>query len=92
MGSYSLGRLLSGAIEILIIIIIAEVIVTNMIAFHVRISPYHPFVKLLRKVTNPILDPVRRVLPSMYKTGGWDFSPMVVILILWLLQGLLVGH
>ena len=33
----------------------------------------------LRQVTEPVLAPVRRLLPP-WKTGGLDFSPLIVIL------------
>ena len=44
---------------------------------------------LLNRVTEPVLAPVRKLLPDM---GGIDLSPLVVILGIHLLQGLLVGR
>lgn len=38
---------------------------------------------LVNQVTEPILGPIRRNLPSF---GGFDFSPMVVLIILWALR------
>lgn len=38
---------------------------------------YHPVMAVLGDLTAPILNPLRRVLPS---AGGIDFSPMVAIL------------
>ncbi|WP_192459147.1 YggT family protein [Musicola keenii] len=38
---------------------------------------------MLYQLTEPLMSPVRRILPS---TGGLDFSPMVVILLLYLLN------
>jgi len=43
-------------------------------------------VRLLHTVVDPVLHPIRTVLPS---SMGMDFSPMVAILILWMLQRLL---
>jgi len=40
-------------------------------------SPFVQIVDLLHKVTEPVLAPVRRVLPPM---GGLDFSPLVVLI------------
>ena len=45
-------------------------------------------VRFLRTVTDPVLEPLRRVLPN---TGGIDFSPLVVLLILQLLRSALRG-
>ena len=43
-------------------------------------------VRLLTRIVDPVLHPIRALLPS---TMGMDFSPMVAILILWMLQNLL---
>ncbi|HVH31000.1 MAG TPA: YggT family protein, partial [bacterium] len=39
----------------------------------------HPAVRFVYRVTAPILDPIRRVMPPL---GGLDFSPWVAILLL----------
>jgi YggT family protein len=36
----------------------------------------HPAVRLLHQVTEPVLVPIRKVLPPM---GGIDFSPLVLL-------------
>ncbi len=38
-----------------------------------------PLTEILHKITEPVLGPVRRVLPSF---GGLDLSPVIVILVL----------
>lgn len=43
--------------------------------------------QILREITEPILAPIRSVLPSM---GMIDLSPLVAILLLQLLQGLIL--
>ncbi len=42
-------------------------------------DPRNPVVMFLRQVTEPVLAPVRRLLPP-WKTGGLDFSPLIVII------------
>ena len=39
----------------------------------------NPFSDILMQITEPVLAPIRRVLPSM---GGMDLSPLVAILLL----------
>ena len=39
-------------------------------------SPVAPIAQVLYRITEPVLAPVRRALPSM---GGLDLSPLVVI-------------
>ena len=54
-----------------------------------NLSPYHPAVRLLRRLTEPVLAPIRTLLPP-WKTWGLDFSPMIVIaLIQWVVPRLL---
>lgn len=86
---YELRMLLFYAINAVIVLIIIEVIVSNVIAFGGKLSPYHPWVRLLRQIVNPILNPVRRILPPPQKTGGWDLSPLLVIILLQVLRGLI---
>jgi len=50
-------------------------------------DPRNSIVQLLIRVTEPVLGPIRRRLP----TTGIDFSPMVVILAIYFLQGFLVA-
>ena len=54
----------------------------------VRIAPRHPLVRFLWAMTEPLLAPIRRRLPPF---GGLDFSPIVAVLLLALLQSLLVA-
>jgi YggT family protein len=51
-----------------------------------RISPYHPLARFLIQITEPLLAPLRRYIPTM---GGLDFTPMVLLLILTLVEQLL---
>jgi YggT family protein len=53
------------------------------------VSPggYNPVANLLVQITAPLMRPARRMLPPM---GGLDLSPMVVIIVLYLLILLLV--
>ena len=44
--------------------------------------------RLLIELSEPILGPVRRVLPT---TGGLDWSPLLVIILLQFLRGLIPG-
>ena len=46
----------------------------------------HPLISLLYSLTTPILAPVRRIIPA---SGGIDFSPMVLLIALYLLLTIL---
>ena len=75
-------------ISAVILLIFVEVIVANFMAFGRGLSPYHPFVRNLRRIVNPILDPFRRLIPPS-RTGGWDLSPALVMLVLYLVRNML---
>jgi YggT family protein len=51
-------------------------------------DPRNPIVQFLFRVTEPILRPFRRLLPPG-RTGGIDFSPLLVIILLVLIRSFL---
>jgi YggT family protein len=53
----------------------------------VRIDPYNPIIRFLYAVTDPILEPLRRFTTI----GMMDFSPIVALIGLGLIQELLVS-
>jgi YggT family protein len=57
-------------------IIIAAALIT-----WVSPDPRNPIVLFLRQITEPVLMPVRRLLPP-WKTGGLDLSPLIVLLVI----------
>lgn len=54
----------------------------------VRPNPYNRFVRLVYNLSEPVLYQVRRRLPLVY--NGFDFSPVVVFLIIVFLREFLV--
>ena len=64
------------------------VIVAAALITWVSLDPRNPIVKILRQVTEPVLAPARRLLPP-WKTGGLDFSPLIVIFAIWLVEWVL---
>ena len=48
-------------------------------------DPRNPIVMILRQITEPVLAPARRLLPP-WKTGGLDFSPLIVIFAIQLVE------
>lgn len=86
-----IGDLLNLAIEILKIIIIAQVLVSWLIAFDVinaRSPQAQNLIRLLHKVTDPIYKPLQKYIPPI---GGIDITPMIVIIGLILIQGYVVN-
>ena len=49
-------------------------------------DPYHPVRNTVNRLVNPILNPIRRLLPQ---TGMMDFSPIVAIILVQVLESIL---
>ena len=49
-------------------------------------DPRNPVVRVIHAIVEPLLHPIRSILPTSL---GMDFSPMVALLVLWFLQSLL---
>jgi YggT family protein len=62
-------------------------ILIRVIASWVSPNAYHPALQLVERLTDPVITPVRRVLPDL---GGLDFSPLVALVGIQLLRMLLV--
>jgi len=64
------------------------VIIARAVLSWVSPDPFNPLVRFLYRVTEPVLRPIRRRLPTFQM--GLDLSPMVVILAIYFLQSFLV--
>lgn len=49
--------------------------------------PYNPLIRFIYEITEPVLAPLRRLMPQ---GSTVDFSPLIAILVLQLLQKLIV--
>jgi YggT family protein len=67
----------------LIIEIYSLVLLASVLLSWLPIDPDNPFVRFIRSSTEPVLEPIRRILPPV---AGLDLSPMVLLLALQLLQ------
>ncbi len=84
MLSFEIVRLIMFVLDIYTWVIIAAAVIS-----WVTPNPYNPVVRLLRRLTEPVLAPIRKLLPP-WKTFGLDFSPMIVILVIqWVVPVLL---
>lgn len=77
-----IATIISWLINILTIVIIVYVFLGYFLA------PYHPARQFLGKIVEPMLSPIRRIMPN---TGMIDFSPLVLLLIVQLLGTILIG-
>ena len=67
-------------IDLYSLIVLAAVVMS-----WIHVNPRHPLAALVYKLTEPVLAPLRRVLPPV---AGLDFSPMVLLIALRVLRRL----
>lgn len=86
----TLVDILSYLINLVVMMVIVQFVMSLLISFNV-VNMHNDFVAALWKAVNaildPILTPVRRIMPD---TGPIDFSPMVLIVGLTIVQKILV--
>ncbi len=72
-------------------VILIQFVLSLLLVFNV-INTHNDFIRnlygALEKMTEPIYRPIRRILPDF---GGIDFSPMVVVILIMILNRLLAG-
>lgn len=80
------------ALNIYIWILIANAIFSWLYAFNV-INTNNQFVSMIGRalfqMTEPVLRPIRRFMPDL---GGVDISPIVLVLIIYLLQQIIIYY
>ena len=74
-------RLIATLVDLYSLVVLAAVVMS-----WVRVDWRNPLASIVYSLTEPVLAPIRRLLPVM---GGLDFSPMVVLLALRALRGIL---
>jgi len=79
----AVATVLSYVLEIYIWVVIIAAILSWF-----NISPYNPIVRFLRAVTDPVLNPIRKVIGR--SLGPFDISPIIVILAIIFIQKFLI--
>ena len=62
------------------------VVIVAVVLSWLRQGPGNPLARFVYSLTEPALEPIRRMLPEI---GGLDFSPLVLLLVLRALRGLI---
>jgi YggT family protein len=66
-------------------LLVLLIIVSALLSFFM--DPYHPVRRWINSVVEPMLAPIRRVVPPV---GGLDFSPLVLIILIQILASLII--
>lgn len=83
---YGLLQFVDLVLNLIIIVIVAQVIVSWLLAFNI-LNMSNQFVSLianaLHQLTNPLLRPIRAFMPNF---GGLDISPIILFLIIYFIR------
>ena len=81
----AITRILDLAFNVYIFIVIARALIS-----WVSPDPYNPIVRFLHNATDPVLYRLRNLLPFL-RAGTFDFSPIVLLILLSVVQQFIVG-
>ena len=76
-----LAQVISSLSQILYWLVIISVILSYFM------DPYHPIRRGIDNIVQPMLNPIRRVVPAV---GGFDFSPIVLIVLIQIISNLII--
>jgi YggT family protein len=91
-GMIALYLLINTILDLFFWVLILSAILSWLVAFNVvntRNRAVYLIGDFLYRITEPVLRPIRRVLPNM---GGLDLSPIVVLLAISFIQNLLAQY
>ena len=77
-----LANIINAAANILILLVIIDAVLSFFL------DPYHPVREIIGRIINPLLMPIRRVVPLV---GMLDLSPLILIILVEILARALVG-
>lgn len=75
-------RLINILSQFIILLVIVKVILSYFM------DPYHPVRRSLDNLVEPMLAPIRRVVPLI---GMFDFSPLILIILVQILSSVLIS-
>jgi YggT family protein len=82
----TLSQIVGYIISIIIVLVIVQFVLSLLISFNV-VNMHNDFVQAIWRSVNallePLLRPIRRIMPN---TGSIDFSPLVLIVLLNIIQ------
>ena len=83
---------LASVLHMLLQAYIWVVIIRSLISW-VNPDPWNPIVQMLARLTDPLLEPIRRKMLRMMGYGGmgFDLSPLILIAAVYFLDFFLVG-
>jgi len=88
---YIVGYFLMAVANVLnfVLLFFMWIVIARAVLSWVNPDPYNPIVRFIHNVTEPVLYQVRKKIPINF--GGIDFSPIIVILVIYFLRDFVVN-
>lgn len=67
--------------------VFSYLIIANILLSYI-LAPFHPVRKVIDQLVEPLLNPIRRIVPTI---GMFDFSPIVLIILIQVIETILVN-
>ena len=80
-----IGAFLAQVIQLLAFLLIILILVWVIVSW--ILTPYHPIREALDRIVEPMLAPIRRVIPTV---GMLDLSPMILMILIQLVSSFLI--
>ncbi|MDT8896849.1 MAG: YggT family protein [Thermanaerothrix sp.] len=75
-------QLIQALSTLLVIVVIVDVVLSYFL------SPFHPIRSALDRIVEPLLTPIRRIVPPVQMI---DFSPIILVILIQVVEWILVG-
>ena len=76
-------------VVVTIYVLTFAIIARALLSWFPNVSPYNPFVQFLVSITEPILAPIRSIMPRL---GFIDLTPMIAIILLNVIGQIIVSN
>jgi YggT family protein len=75
-------------VELIVNVLWLAILGRVLLSWFPEMNRNNPIVVIIYQVSEPILSPLRRVVPRM---GSFDLTPMIAIILLWLISSILLS-
>ena len=75
-------QLIQALSTLLVIVVIVDVVLSYFL------SPFHPIRSALDRIVEPLLTPIRRIVPPVQMI---DFSPIILVILIQVVEWILIG-
>jgi len=75
-------------VELIVNVLWLAILGRVLLSWFPEVNRNNPIVVIIYQISEPILSPLRRVVPRM---GSFDLTPMIAIILLWLISSILLS-